>query len=89
MNITEFLSAVILIALLASWMLTLAYKWNIIEWVQVNTHFDIINKMCQCNFCLSWWTCVGLSVSAAIAFGYGIIVVAPFFSTIICKCLIR
>lgn len=39
----------------AAWLLTLARKWGIIEYVQVHG-CELLRKMFSCDFCLSWWT---------------------------------
>lgn len=55
------------VALTAAFALLLLKKWGIIEWLQVHGN-DLICKMANCDFCLSWWTCfVFATVSAILA----------------------
>jgi len=55
MTIGSFLIVVVLVALAAAFLLLLATKVGIIEWMQ--THGDkYISKMADCYFCLSFWT---------------------------------
>ena len=53
---TNLIGYIIIVSCVAAWMLSLAYKWRIIERVIVKTKIDLIHKMFSCDFCLSWWT---------------------------------
>lgn len=53
------------VALAAAFALLLLKKWGIIEWLQVHGN-DLISKMANCDFCLSWWTCLVVAIVAAI-----------------------
>lgn len=53
------------VALAAAFALLLLKKWGIIEWLQVHGN-DLISKMANCDFCLSWWTCLVVSIVSAI-----------------------
>lgn len=53
------------VALAAAFALLLLKKWGIIEWLQVHGN-DLISKMANCDFCLSWWTCLVVATVAAI-----------------------
>lgn len=80
----DFLVSVILIGLVCSFVLTLAGKWRIVEWLQMHGT-ELISKAANCKFCLSWWT--NLIVGCAIAFttkDYTFLFV-PFFSTMITR----
>ena len=83
----DFLVSVILIGLACSFVLTLAGKWRIIEWLQMHGT-ELISKAANCRFCLSWWT--NLIVACAIAFTTKdfTFLFVPFFSTIITKQLL-
>ena len=51
----------VIVAMIAAFMLLLAHKWGIVEYLQVHGN-DFISKMAQCDFCMSWWLCVFLTV---------------------------
>jgi hypothetical protein len=51
----DFLVSVLLTGLACSFVLTLAGKWRIIEWLQMHGT-ELISKAANCRFCLSWWT---------------------------------
>lgn len=51
----------IITALIATFILLLAYKLGTIEWLQVHGN-DFISKLANCTFCLSWWMCLAVSM---------------------------
>ena len=51
----------VVVAMIAAFLLLLAHKWGIVEYLQVHGN-DFISKMAQCDFCMSWWLCVFLTV---------------------------
>lgn len=53
------------VALAAAFALLLLKKWGIIEWLQVHGN-DFLSKMANCDFCLSWWTCLVVATVSAI-----------------------
>lgn len=83
----EFIFYVILIAMLAAFVLTLLRKWGVIEWVQVHGN-DFFAKMFSCDFCLSWWAGVILSVLMLIMTGNPVLLGVPFCSTMITRKLL-
>lgn len=76
-----------LLACVAAFVVTLLYKWRVIEYLQIhgNTFFS---KMANCDFCLSWWVCVLLVLPIAIYTGDYRCLFAPFVSTIITRNLL-
>ncbi len=82
-----FLISVILIALASAFVLTLAYKWGVIEWMQV--HGDkIISQMANCDFCLSFWSNVIVCMVVMLVVDDVTIGLAPVFSTMITRKLL-
>lgn len=64
MTIESFSVCVVLVALVAAFVILLAKKVGIIEWMQV--HGDrFISQMASCDFCLSFWTGTLLFLGAA------------------------
>jgi len=51
----------IITACLATFFLLLAYKWGVIEWLQVHGN-EFVSQLANCMFCLSWWTCLAVSL---------------------------
>ena len=82
-----FLISVILIALASAFVLTLAYKWGVIEWMQV--HGDkIISQMANCDFCLSFWSNVIVCMVVMLVVDDVTVGLAPLFSTMITRKLL-
>lgn len=83
----KYIISVLLIALLAAFLLILANKWGVIEKVQVRGN-DFFSEMFSCGFCLSWWTCVLLSILFALIQWDGSLLFAALFATPITRRLI-
>lgn len=82
-----FLISILLIALASAFVLTLAYKWGVIEWMQV--HGDkIISQMANCDFCLSFWSNVIVCMVVMLVVDDVTIGLAPVFSTMITRKLL-
>lgn len=79
-SVFEFICFVVLVALAVKFMLTLAEKWNILDWLQLHAPNDFFHKLFTCNFCQSWWLGVCLSILLAIFVDWRLIFV-PFFSS--------
>ena len=85
----EFVCKIVIVATMASFLLALAYKWKVIEWLQVhNGDHGIIDQMVRCSFCLSWWTGVLVSIVAFLVTKDASFCLVPFFSTTITRMLI-
>lgn len=87
MQFVDFCAACVLVALLAAWGLTLLRKWGAIERMQVRG-CDLVSRLASCDFCLSWWAGVAVSVIAATVLGEWELLAAPFFSTMITRALL-
>lgn len=65
MTVESFLCVVFLVSVISAFVILLAMKLGIIEWLQV--HGDcFFSEMAGCNFCLSFWVGTVLSVAVAI-----------------------
>lgn len=80
----NFVLYVIVVALLAAFVITLCDKWGVIEWVQVHGN-RFFAKMFHCQFCLSWWVAVVLSVIMAAISGNPLLLLVPFCSTMLTR----
>lgn len=67
--VTEFVSVAIMVATFDGWLLTLGYKWRVIEWLQSHAPNDLIWQLFNCQYCLSWWSGLLLSGLAALIGG--------------------
>ena len=73
-----------IVALLSSFLLLLAYKWGMVEWLQVHGG-ALISKMANCDFCMSWWLCVFLSLVIVNVTSDGTLLLVPFVATPIAR----
>lgn len=87
MMLLDFIAVAALVALLAAFLLDLAYKWGVIERMQVHGN-AFFSKMAGCDFCLSWWTGVVLSVLLALVLWDAHCMLIPFVSTSITRKLL-
>lgn len=62
----EFVLWVFLVSLAVKFLRTLMEKWGIREWLQVNAPCDLLHEMLMCDFCLSLWMGLAISVFLAI-----------------------
>lgn len=80
----DYLILILLTALFSAFSINLLKKWGIIEWLQIHGS-ELISKLAHCDFCLSWWMNVIVSVTIALALGNWIFLLVPFFSTMITR----
>jgi p-aminobenzoyl-glutamate transporter AbgT len=80
MSMQDFLGYMVIVALLAAFILLLLRKWRVIEWMQVHGN-DFFSEMALCNFCLSWWVSVFLSLICVVITGDLTLLLIPFCST--------
>lgn len=85
---TNLIGYIIIVSCVAAWVLSLAYKWRIIERVIVKTKIDLIHKMFSCDFCLSWWTAWVLTAALFLITGDYQTLIVPFASTCITRRLL-
>ena len=78
----EFVCWVFLVALLVMFLRTLAIKWGILEYLQVNAPNEFLHKLFTCDFCQSFWLGMAISVLLAI-FVHWYLIFIPFFSSVI------
>lgn len=79
----NYLLWVVVVGLLTAFLLKLAMKWGVIEWLQVHAPNDFLNRLFSCAFCCSFH--LGMAISILIAFEMGeyYILLVPFCSTIV------
>lgn len=82
-----FIIWVLVVATVAAFLLTLLKKWGVIEYVQVHGN-NFFSKMFHCDFCLSFWTSVIISVTLFVFSGCADMLFIPFLSTCITRILL-
>ena len=77
----------VVVACVVAFLLLLAHKVGIVEYMQV--HGDkIISKMAQCDFCMSFWLSVFLTVAIVWVTGDCELILLPVVSTPIARRLL-
>ena len=76
-----------MVALWVAFLLLLAYKVGLIEWMQVHGG-KLISQMAQCDFCMSWWLSVIITLVVLCFTGDVMLLVVPFLSTPIARRLL-
>ena len=84
---TEVVMMTVTVALLAAFILSLLIKWEVVEWLQVHGS-DLISKMANCDFCLSFWICVAVSAVMMLLTGAWWLVAVPVMATPITRRLL-
>jgi len=84
-GIVEFISWVAVVILAAAFLLSLARKWGIIEWLQVHAPTDFLYKLFSCKFCTSFWTGVAISLTLWMVTGAWQMLLIPICSTVIVR----
>ena len=77
----------IVIGCLAAFFITLAKKWGIVEQLQVRGN-DLISEMANCDFCMSWWVCVTLTLIYIFVTTDVDMVYMPFIGTMVSRRLL-
>ena len=68
------------VALLAAFVITLGRKLGLVEWVQVHGS-PFFAKMFSCDFCLSFWTSLAVSLLIFVVWRDLGALLAPFLAT--------
>ena len=81
------ISYIIIISLLAGFVIMLLRKWGVVEWVQVHGN-DFFSKMFSCDFCLSWWVSLVISLIIFLVTKDTLVLSAPFGCTMLTRILL-
>lgn len=88
MSMIFFILAVsVFVGCVAAFLLLLAYKWDIVERMQVEGN-EFVSKMAHCDFCMSWWLSVILTGIIMACLNDWRFFPVPFVSTPIARRLI-
>lgn len=85
MEIVIFICWVAAVALFAAFLLSLASKWGILEWLQIHAPNNFLHELFACGFCCSWWVNVAISLSLLLVLRQWWFAVVPFCSTLITR----
>lgn len=64
----------------AAFLTGLLGKWGVIERLQTRGN-RFFSEMANCNFCLSWWSCVAVALAVAALTGEAVMLLLPFCAT--------
>lgn len=80
-----------IIACIAAFVVTLLHKWGAVEYMQIHAYNfpEVVNKLFSCDFCLSWWVSVIISIVFAISMSYLLVLLCPFIATPVAKFILR
>lgn len=84
-GIVEFVCWVAVVACSAAFVLSLAVKWKLLEWLQVHAPNDFVHELFSCRFCCSWWVSVIISLILCMVSGIWWILAVPVCSTVIAR----
>lgn len=79
----NFLAFVVFVSLLSAFLLTLAWKWGWIEWLQVHAPNEFFNKLFSCKFCCSFHMGVVISLIISVVSGNWFLLAVPVCSSVI------
>lgn len=79
-ELLRLLAVVGFVSLFAAFLVLLAHKVGLVEWMQVHGS-DLVSKMAHCDFCMSWWCCVLLTVMVMAVTGEVYLAAVPFIAT--------
>ena len=86
-TITSLLLYATMIALWVAFLLMLAYKLGIVEWLQINGN-KFFSDMAHCDFCMSWWLCLIVTMMIMCFTCNLHLLVVPFIATPIARKLL-
>jgi len=75
------LTKVVLIALLVTFTIIVAEKFGIISYLQSNLKSNLLNKLVNCYFCLSFWVAMVYCVVLSVALNDWTFLLVPIFSS--------
>nr|DAT75923.1 MAG TPA: Protein of unknown function (DUF1360) [Caudoviricetes sp.] len=78
----EFAIYVFLVACAVKFLRTLAIKWGILEWLQVNAPNKFLYELFTCEFCQSFWLGMGICAFLSIFVHWWLLFVPIFSSTL-------
>lgn len=80
-----FFADIVLVALASAFVLSLAVKWGVLEWLQIHAPNEFFSKMLTCKFCTSFWVAVIVSLIGWAIGGMWYMIFAPIFATVIIR----
>lgn len=80
-----FVANVVIVALTVGFVMSLAVKWHLLEWLQVHAPNAFFEKLLGCKFCISFWMSVIVSLIGWAIGGMYYMIFVPFCSTVIAR----
>ena len=74
-----------IVAVAAAFLLGLASKWGILEWLQIHAPSDFLHELFSCKFCCSWWVSLAISLTLCVVTGNWWLILLPFCTTVITR----
>ena len=84
-GIIEFVCWVAVVALAAAFLLGLAVKWGVLEWLQIHAPNDFLGQLFNCKFCCSFHVSMIISLTLCVATGQWWLLAVPVCSTVIAR----
>lgn len=84
-RMVDFVCWIAVVALAAAFVLSLAVKWDLLEWLQVHAPNEFFGKLFNCKFCCSFWVCVLISLTLCVTTGHWVLLAVPICSTLITR----
>ncbi len=78
------LMCALMVGMWAAFIILLCSKWGVIEWLQIHGS-KLISEMANCDFCLSWWACLILTIIVLCFVGDVHMIAVPFIATPIAR----
>ena len=76
----EFVAYIVAVSLIVSFVRTLAMKWGILDFLQLNAPNEFFHKLFTCQFCQQFWLGMLVCIFLSIAIGDWSFMFIPFFS---------
>ena len=82
-----FCYVIVLVALAAAFVVLVAKKWGITEWMQIHGD-EYMSKLFGCDLCMSFWAAVILCLPLCLFLDSGLYICIPVFTTPITRMLV-
>lgn len=86
-NYIAFLTWLLIVTSVSAFCVTLLHKWGVTEYVQIHGN-DFFAKMFSCDFCLSWWVGIAITLFVVLITQRIECALIPFSSTILSRNLL-
>lgn len=81
------LSIIVMIALVAAFVVLLVKKWGLAEWMQIHGD-DVTSKLFSCDLCMGFWANFIITVIVMCVTDDALLIVTPLIATPITRMLV-